>query len=362
MKQIVTVLFLFVALQQMALGMRLKDIATLEGRRDNQLVGYGLVIGLAGDGDSNQSIFTVQSVANMLERFGVTVDSNDITSSNVAAVMVTADIPAYVESGSRIDVTISAMGDADSIQGGILLQTPLMGADDEVYAVAQGAILLGGFSAGGADTALQRNHPTVGTIPGGAIVEQSIGTQVVVDNALTFLLRNPDYASAVKVAERINVFFPDAAEAFSPQGIRIRVPEEYGESPVTFIASIESIEVEPDVMAKVVMNERTGTIVATSAVRLSEVAVSHGNITVSIAQTPFVVQPNALGGGDTVADQAEQLNVAEDQTGFTRLRDAPTLQDLTSTLNTLGVGPRDMMVILQTINEAGALHAELVLK
>tara|TARA_B110000008_G_scaffold278576_1_gene322816 strand:- start:3950 stop:5089 length:1140 start_codon:yes stop_codon:yes gene_type:complete len=355
-------LTVFISLSYLQAEMRIKDLAMLEGRRDNQLVGYGLVVGLAGDGDSNQALYTVQSVANTLERFGVSVDPGSLISKNVAAVMLTANIPAYAEQGSKIDVTISSIGDADSLSGGTLLQTPLLGADDSVYAVAQGAILLGGFFEGGGDATLQKNHPTVGTIPDGAIVEAEIPTTVIKDGALTYLLKNPDYASAVKLAERVNDFFPDAAQAYSPQGVRIRIPEAYGQNPVPFIASVESIKVEPDIMARVVMNERTGTIVATSAVRLSEIAVSHGNITVNIAKTPVFSQPNALAGGTTLQDEVTNLNVTETQGGFTYLDASPTLQELTTALNALGISPRDMMVILQTINKAGALHAELILE
>lgn len=355
-------LIVFISLSYLQAEMRIKDLAMLEGRRDNQLVGYGLVVGLAGDGDSNQALYTVQSVANTLERFGVSVDPGSLISKNVAAVMLTANIPAYAEQGSKIDVTISSIGDADSLSGGTLLQTPLLGADDSVYAVAQGAILLGGFFEGGGDATLQKNHPTVGTIPDGAIVEAEIPTTVIKDGALTYLLKNPDYASAVKLAERVNDFFPDAAQAYSPQGVRIRIPESYGQNPVPFIASVESIKVEPDVMARVVMNERTGTIVATSAVRLSEIAVSHGNITVNIAKTPVFSQPNALAGGTTLQDEVTNLNVTETQGGFTYLDASPTLQELTTALNALGISPRDMMVILQTINKAGALHAELIME
>lgn len=354
-----SLILLFAILSPLA-AVRIKDIATLEGRRDNQLVGYGLVVGLAGQGDSNQSIYTLQSIANMVERFGITIDPDDITSSNVAAVMVTADIPAFIEAGTRIDVAVSSLGDAETLQGGVLLQTPLVGADDEVYAVAQGSILLGGFLVGGQESNIQQNHPTAGMIPDGAIVERTIRADVIQDNAVTVLLRNPDFASAVKMAERVNQFFPGSAEALSPQSIKVAIPDEYGPNPMTFIASLESIEVEPDIEAKVIMNERTGTIVATSAVRLSEVAVSHGNLTVNISRTPVVSQPNAFAEGRTVVRDVEQVNATEEVSGFTRLQNAPTLRDLTSTLNTLGVSPRDMMVILQTIDAAGALHAELI--
>lgn len=341
---------------------RIKDLATLEGRRENQLVGYGLVVGLAGDGDSTQAEYTIQSIANALKRFGVNVPADDLRSNNVAAVMVTVDIPAFARPGTRLDVVVSSMGDADSLEGGVLLQTPLLGADDRVYAVAQGSVLVGGFFAGGEDASVQRNHPTVGGIPSGAIVETAIRTEVVKDGTLTYLLRNPDFASAVRMAERVNRFFPGAAKATSPNSVDIQIPRAYEAEQMTFIASVEAIELEPDVLAKVVMNERTGTIVATSKVRLSEAAVSHGNITVNIARTPFVSQPEAFGEGETVEGDFTNLDVVENVGGFSQLPETPTLRDLTATLNSLGVGPRDMMVILQSLKEAGALHAELVLQ
>lgn len=334
----------------------------LEGRRDNQLVGYGLVVGLSGDGDSTQAEFTIQSIANTLKRFGVNVPADDIRSNNVAAVMVTVDIPAFTKPGTRLDAIISSIGDADSLKGGVLLQTPLLGADDEVYAVAQGSVLVGGFFAGGQDASVQRNHPTVGTIPSGAIVEQAIRTEIIREGSVTYLLDDPDFATAVRMAERVNDYFPGVAKAVSPSSVRIQVPEVYVDQEMTFIASVEAIELTPDIMAKVVMNERTGTIVATSQVRLSEVAVSHGNITVNIARTPFVSQPNPLGGGQTVEGDFTSLDVMEAQGGFSQLAETPTLQQLTYTLNSLGVGPRDMMVILQTLKKAGALHAELILE
>lgn len=341
---------------------RVKDLTQLEGRRDNQLVGYGLVVGLAGDGDSTQALYTVQSVANALERFGINVPADELRSNNVAAVMVTADIPAFIEPGARIDAVVSSLGDADSLRGGILLQTPLLGADEQVYAVAQGAVMVGGFLTGNEDASVQRNHPTVGIVPSGAIVEAPIRTEVVRDGSLTFLLRSPDYATAVRLAERVNDYFPSAARAVSPTSIEVRVPDAYMENEVTFIASVEAIEMEPDLTARVVMNERTGTIVATSQVRLSEVAVSHGNITVNIARTPFVSQPNAFGEGETVVEDVTELEIEEARGAFSQIGETPTLQDLTATLNSLGVSPRDMMVILQTLKRAGALHAELIIE
>jgi flagellar P-ring protein precursor FlgI len=341
---------------------RVKDLAMLEGRRDNQLVGYGLVVGLAGDGDSTQAMYTIQSIANTLQRFGVNVPIDDIRSNNVAAVMVTVDIPAFAKPGTRLDVVISSIGDADSINGGVLLQTPLLGADQQVYAVAQGSVLVGGFFAGGEEASVQRNHPTVGSIPSGAIVEKAIRTRIIRDNTLTFVLDEPDFATAVRMEEKINQYFPETARAISPTAVEVAIPEAYQGREMTFIASVEAVELQPDSLARVVMNERTGTIVATSEVRLSEVAVSHGNITVNIARTPFVSQPGPFSEGETVEGEFTNLDVMEAQGGFSQLPDTPTLQELTSTLNSLGVGPRDMMVILKALKKAGALHAELVLE
>jgi flagellar P-ring protein precursor FlgI len=342
-------------------GTRIKDLTMLEGERDNQLVGYGLVVGLAGDGDSQQADYTVQSIANMLQRFGVNVPANDLRTANVAAVMVTTDIPAFAMPGSRLDVVISSLGDADSLKGGTLLQTPLLGADDQVYAVAQGPVVVGGFSAGGEEASVRRNHPTVGKVVDGAIVEREIRTQVVRDGHVAFLLRSPDFTSAVRMAEEINRFFPQSATALSPQSVRVRIPDEYRGSETTFIASVGAIQVQPDAHARVVMNERTGTIVATSEVRLSEVAVSHGNITVTIARSPLVSQPGALSQGETVTTGTTELDVLEGEGGFSHIQPAPTLRQLTDALNNLGVSPRDMMSILQTLKSAGALHAELII-
>lgn len=342
---------------------RIKDLTTIQGQRDNQLVGYGLVVGLAGDGDSQQADYTVRTIANMLQRFGVNLPPDDLRSKNVAAVMVTADIAAFGKPGSRLDVVVSSIGDADSLTGGVLLQTPLLGADDQVYAVAQGSVMVGGFSVGGEEASLQQNHPTVGKIPSGAIIEREIHTQVIQDGGLVFLLREPDYASAVLMAETINTFFPNAASALSPQSVGVNIPDEFLGSETTFIASLEAIRVQPDVAARVVMNERTGTIVATADVRLSEVAVSHGNITVAVARTPVISQPGALAeGGETVVQSVTDLEVVQSQGGFSRLAPAPTLKQLTDSLNILGVSPRDMMSILQTLKTAGALHAELIIE
>tara|TARA_B110000208_G_scaffold13429_1_gene16400 strand:- start:13595 stop:14704 length:1110 start_codon:yes stop_codon:yes gene_type:complete len=346
-----------------AFGSRIKDLTTIAGQRDNQLVGYGLVVGLAGDGDSQQAEYTVKSIANMLERFGVSVAPDDLRSNNVAAVMVTADIDAFVQEGSRVDVVVSSIGDADSLLGGVLLQTPLLGADNNVYAVAQGSLIIGGFFAGDVGgTSIQKNHPTVAQLPGGGIMERTIDTQILENGALTLVLENPDYAAASMMEEAINRYFPGAAKALSAQNLRIEIPETYKESETTFIASIEAIQVETDLTARIVMDERTGTIVATSDVRILPVAVSHGNITVSVTRNPIISQPGAFSPGQTVLDQTNEISAVEMLGGFRVVESLPTLSDLTSSLNSLGVSSRDMMVILQSLKTAGALHAELIIE
>ncbi len=343
---------------------RIKDVTIVEGGRDNQLVGYGLVVGLASKGDSKLS-YTVQSIANSLQRFGVNVPPNTIKSDNVAAVMITADIPAFAKPGSRIDVTVSAIGDAKTIQGGVLLQTPLLGADEMVYAVAQGAIAVGGFlggegGAGGAT--VQKNHPTVGAITGGAIIEREIAAQIVRDHSVELLLLNPDYASAARMAEGINELFPGTAIAKNPTSVNVCVPEQYRGYEVNFVASLGAIEVMPDNIARVVINERTGTIIATANVRISTVAVSHGSLTINIASSLGVSQPNSFNdSGRTAIVQGTETEVTEQKGGFSIVNELPTIQQVAAAMNALGITTRDMMAIFQSMKKAGALQAELVL-
>jgi flagellar P-ring protein precursor FlgI len=342
---------------------RIKDLTVVEGGRDNQLVGYGLVVGLASKGDSKLS-YTVQSVANALQRFGVNIPASTIKSDNVAAVMVTADIPAFAKPGTRIDVTVSSIGDAKTIQGGILIQTPLMGADETVYAVAQGALAVGGFlggEGGAGGSTVQKNHPTVGTISGGALVEREIATEIVTDRAVNLLLLNPDFASAARMAEAINNVFPKTAMAKTAATINICVPASYEGYEVNFIASLGAIEVEADNVARVVINERTGTIIATSNVRISTVAVSHGSLTITIASTQGVSQPNAFSKGETTVVQGTKTDVTEQKGGFKVVDETPTIQQVAAALNALGLSTRDMMAIFQSMKRAGALQADLVL-
>lgn len=346
-------------------GARIKDLVLIEGGRDNQLVGYGIVTGLAGDGDSSTSFYTVQSIANALQRFGVNVPSSVVKSKNVAAVMVTADIPAFLKPGQRIDVVVSSIGDAKALQGGVLLQTPLIGADESVYAVAQGPVAIGGFL-GGTDgpggATVQKNHPTVGLISGGAIVEREIPTQLVDDGELRLLLLNPDFTSAARMAESINTMFPEAALAADSSTVRVRVPEMFAGREVDYIAALGRLDVVPDTPARIVINERTGTIVATSNVRISTVAVSHGALTITIASSLEASQPSPLSRtGETVVVPATRTDVTEVQGGFRVIEDFPTIEKVTAALNAMGVSTREMMSIFQALKRAGALQAELVI-
>lgn len=353
---------LLLAIDAPAAGSRIKDLTILAGARDNQLVGYGLVTGLAGDGDKNP-VYTIQSIANMLQRFGVTVPAAALSSKNVAAVMITADIPAFVKNGTRLDVTVSTLGDAKTLQGGVLLQSPLLGADGQVYAVAQGALAVGGFIGGNSGGSVQKNHPTVAQIAGGALVEQEIPTQIVRNNYVELLLREPDFTSAARLAEAVNNVFTNSAEAVDSTSIRIRVPEGHADSPVDFLARIEGIEMQPDIPARVIVNERTGTIVATSQIRIAPCAVSHGELTISIANTDDVSQPNALSQtGTTAVTTRTDAKVAEKKGSFVTLQDMPTIEKVAAGLNAIGVTPRDMMSIFQAMKQAGALQAELIMR
>ncbi len=344
---------------------RIKDIAMLAGARDNQLVGYGLVVGLAGDGDKDP-VYTVQSIANMLQRFGITVPATTLSAKNVAAVMITADIPAFVKNGTRLDVTVSALGDAKSLQGGVLLQAPMLGADGKVYAVAQGAVAVGGFigGAGGPGGAtVQKNHPTVAQITSGALVEREIPTQLVRDDHVELLLREPDFTSAARTAEAINKVFPESAFALDTSSIRVKVPAGHSDKPVDFIARLESIEVVPDIPARIIINERTGTIVATAKIKISACAVSHGELTITIASSQDVSQPSPLSQtGQTAVTQRTDTAINESKGRMLVLEDMPTIEKVATGLNAIGVTPRDMMAIFQSMKQAGALQAELILR
>jgi flagellar P-ring protein FlgI len=348
-----------------ALGVRVKDLVMVAGARDNQLVGYGLVSGLNNDGDQNP-VYTIQSVANMLLRFGINVPASTLAAKNVAAVMITADIPAFAKPGARLDVTVSSLGDAKSLLGGVLLQTPLVGADGKVYAVAQGAVSIGGFSAGtdgGGGATVQKNHPTTGQIINGALVEGEIPATIVRNNYIELLLREPDFTSAARLATAINEKFADSAEALDSTSVRVKLPAGAEATPVEFIAHLEALEVTPDAPARIIINERTGTIVATSRIKISSCAVSHGNLTITITSTLDVSQPSPFSQtGTTEVTPRTDTKVSEAKASLVPLPELPTVEKVASALNALGVTPRDMMAIFQAMKQAGALQAELLIR
>jgi flagellar P-ring protein precursor FlgI len=346
-----------------AQSVRIKDIADIEGVRDNQLVGYGLVVGLAGTGDRlRTAIFTRQSLVGMLERLGVNTRDNEarLDTRNVAAVMVTTNLPAFARPGSRIDISVSALGDATNLQGGTLLVTPLLGADGEVYAVAQGAVATGAVAARGAGASIQRGVPTSARIANGAIVEREVPFAFTGRNTLRLALRNPDLTTARRIAAAINRSAAGTATATDPRTVALNL---VGREPIGFLAGIEQLRVEPDMMARVVIEEASGTIVMGSNVRVSTVAIAQGNLTIRVTETPQVSQPNPLGGGETVVVPRTGIEVddqAERRVGV--LNGGVSLQDLVRGLNSLGVGPRDLISILQAIKAAGALQAEMELR
>jgi len=345
---------------------RIKDITRIKGVRDNQLLGYGLVVGLNGTGDGNSSQFTVQSVANMLSNFGIIVDPEELGMDNVAAVMVTATLPPFVHEGSKIDVTLSSIGDADNLQGGTLLMTPLHGpGGNEVYAVAQGPVSIGGFNEGGGGNQVRQNHTTVGRVPNGALIEKEVPMSFTTNEHVTLVLANPNFATAQRISDVINGTFgytPQGgyyAEAIDAGQVEIKIPNYYDNRVVNFISRLEQLEVRPDTEAKVVINERTGTIVMGHNVRLSKVSVAHGNLTVTISTQDNVSQPNPLSNGQTQTTQDTQVDVSEEDKKLMVLPKGSSISDVVKGLNAVGASPRDIIAILQAIKQAGALHAEL---
>ncbi|MDO8901937.1 MAG: flagellar basal body P-ring protein FlgI [Phenylobacterium sp.] len=339
---------------------RIKDIVEFEGVRDNMLVGYGIVVGLNGTGDSLRNApFTRQSLEAMLERMGVNTRDANLNTKNVAAVMVTARLPAFSAAGSPIDATVSAMGDAKSLQGGTLLVTPLLGADGEAYAVAQGTVQTGSVSAGGASgTSISKGVPTAGRIASGAIVEREIGFQLASMGQMRMTLRNPDFTTSRRIAEAVNRQFPGTAHAQNPTIVAVRPPA--GHDMTAFMAQIENLQVQPDNAAKVVIDEVSGVIVMGEAVRVSTVAIAQGNLTIRVQEFPDVVQPAPFGQGQTVVIPQTAVDVEEERgRQFLTVRNGASLSDLVAGLNALGVTPRDMISILQTIKAAGALQADI---
>ena len=344
---------------------RIKDIVDFEGVRENMLIGYGLVVGLNGTGDTlSSSIFTRESLVGMLERLGVNARDDSLKTDNVAAVMVTATLPPFAKQGTRIDLSLSAIGDADSLLGGTLLVTPLVGADGEVYAVAQGPVAVGGVSAGGAGAEVSKGVPTNGRIASGAIIEREISFDLQGLDTLRISLRNPDFTTARRIAQAINSFAGGPiAQSRDSATVSLVVPDNYRGKMVALITDIEQLRVTPDISAKVVIDEQTGIIVMGENVRISTVAIAQGNLTIRITETPQVSQPLPFSEeGETVTVPRTQIEIDEDEDKrLSVLSNSVTLQELVDGLNALGIGPRDMISILQAIKAAGALQAEIEL-
>ncbi|HEX2941748.1 MAG TPA: flagellar basal body P-ring protein FlgI [Rhodopila sp.] len=348
------------ALQPARADVRIKDIADVEGVRSNQLVGYGLVVGLNGTGDKlNNNVFTRESLIGMLERLGVNTRDqvSALSTKNVAAVMVTADLPAFARSGTRVDVAVSALGDATNLTGGTLLVTPLLAADGEVYAVAQGALATGAIAASGAGASVTRGVPTAGRIANGATVEKEVPYRFDEAPGLWLGLRNPDLTTAQRIASVINRAVGSVARVTDPRTVELSLKHR---DVIATLGAIENLRVEPDSAAKVVIDEASGTIIMGANVRISTVAIAQGNLTIRVTETPQVSQPNAFAGGQTVVTPNTNIQVDDQhdrKLGI--LQSGTTLRDLVASLNALGVGPRDLISILQSIKAAGALQADL---
>ncbi len=342
---------------------RIKDITDVEGVRENQLIGYGLVVGLNGTGDKlNNNIFTLESLVGMLERLGVNTRDQiaNLTTKNLAAVMVTAELPAFAHSGSRIDIAVSALGDATNLTGGTLLVTPLLAADGEVYAVGQGALSTGAIAARGAASSVTRGVPTAGRIPNGATVEREIAFELDKSNILRLGLRNSDLTTARRIAVAINQALGPIAKAIDPRTVALNLA---GHDPIDALAALEDLRVEPDSPAVVVIDEASGTIVMGANVRISTVAIAQGNLTIRVTETPEVSQPGPLSNGTTVVVPRTQIQIDDQHDRKLGMLPAGvTLRDLVASLNALGIGPRDMISILEAIKAAGALQADLELR
>ena len=340
---------------------RIKDLANIEGVRQNQLIGYGLVVGLNGTGDTLNNIpFTKQSLQAMLERMGVNIRGATIRTGNVAAVMVTGNLPPFGTQGTRMDVTVSSLGDSKNLQGGTLLVTPLLGADGNVYAVAQGSVAIGGFQAEGEAAKIVRGVPTVGRIANGAIIEREIEFALNRLPNVRLALRNADFTTAKRIAAAVNDYLgTKTAEPIDPSTVQLAIPPEFKGNVVAFLTEIEQLQVEPDLAAKIVIDERSGIIVMGRDVRVATVAVAQGNLTVTISESPQVSQPNPLSRGRTVVTPRTSVGVTEDGKKFALVKDGVSLQQLVDGLNGLGIGPRDLIGILQAIKAAGAIQADI---
>ena len=338
---------------------RLKELADVQGMRENALYGYGLVVGLAGTGDTEQVFFTSQSISGMLGRLGIRIDPHDVRVRNVAAVMVTARLPSFSRPGSRLDVSVASMGNARSLAGGVLLVTPLTGADGQVYGLAQGPVQAGGFDVSSFGSSVQKNQPTSGRVPGGATVERSV-TPNLEKETLTIALKHPDFTTANNLAEAVNkALGEEAAKAIDPAAVVIKVPAAYKGKAVSLMTKLEGLQVEADESARVVISERTGTIVAGERVRIHPVSVAQGSLSISVRAIALVSQPNPLSQGKTVQAKQAQIDAREKEKAVIALPATSTVEDLTKALNLLGATPRDLIAVLQAMKAAGALDADL---
>jgi flagellar P-ring protein precursor FlgI len=365
-----------VGLAQSADAARIKDIAFVQGVRENQLLGYGLVVGLDGTGDHGAASFTVQSTASMLSRMGIRLDESSIQTRNVAAVMVTAELPPFARSGQRLDLTVASLGNARSLQGGTLVMTPLLGPDGEVYAVGQGNLTLGGYDvSGGGGNSQSTVHPNVGRIPEGAIVERQLDLDLSRSTSIRLILFDGDFTTAVNVARAITerfdpslppsdpsappVPFSGIAQATDSSTVVVEIPEAFREAVPQFISSIEELQVETSGVARIIVNERTGTVVLSGDVSLSEVAVAHGNLRVTVSSSTAVSQPNPLAAGRTEVVGNGTLDVQQGSAPLILVQEASSIADVVAALNALGTTSHDLIAILQAIDAAGALHGRL---
>ncbi|MBE7445065.1 MAG: flagellar basal body P-ring protein FlgI [Planctomycetia bacterium] len=344
-------------------AVRVKDIAYVQGVRDNQLYGYVLVVGLQGSGDSQIFRVTRQMAVNIFEKLGVLISEADFLSKNVASVMITVNIPAFSRPGDKLDVVVSSIGDSKSLEGGVLLQTALQGADNEVYAVAQGPLSIGGYNVEGQAQSMRKNISTTAYISNGAIVEKEIHSSFLYGKSLSVILRDPDFTTANRLVEAMNNLYPNTAKSIDAAVVTIIPPADFQseDTIVRFVANIEELYIIPDSVARIIINERTGTIVAGENVRISTVAISHGNLSITISEKPEVSQPGPLSSGQTAVVPRTDIEVIEEEKKLNVIQAGVTISDVARALNVLGVTPRDLISIFQAIKRAGALHAELII-
>ena len=370
MRRLIIILTVALVLPLVSAGVanavRIKDVARVDGVRGNQLIGYGLVVGLDRTGDSQRSVFTLQSMSAMLSRVGIRMDPKQLILRNIAAVMVTAKLPPFAQPGTPIDIVASSIGDARSLVGGTLLMTALNGVDGETYAMAQGPLQVGGYSAQGkSGSSVKSNHLNVGRIPGGAMVERAVAVKLGDGQSITLLLDKPDFGTSRQVSDAINAAAGalggagDMAQSIDSARIAIEVPAEHRTNPTGFIAQMEVLDVTPDAIARVIINGRTGTMVMGDKVRISPVAIAHGSLNIEVKETPQVVQPQPMAAGNTAVAQQSNLTVNETGGPIQMVPGGATLADVVSALNALGATPRDLVQIIQAIQASGALHAEL---